>query len=397
MRIKRIRHVEPEGFYHGTQGVPQEPMLGQIQAQFELMRARLCEKFARIVKRLEARREVLRERQERARSRLQELIDETGGRPPEILVPLFWLILGLCAVAGEVILIAPVLDGWGIANPEAQLFAASVIVLTASGLFDRVLRRIRDDSHRPPITAREFSRAHHLLTIALGAFAFALLAAFGFWRANEMIFAASVRGGEWGSFLASNPTLTRASVMLLTVGLPLFAALTMDWGFRELRLGFAWWEAKATIAHCADKLAKLGKRHEEEKAVLAEKLKALEEEERNTTHAYQEHHDLGVILGAVRERLSWVFLRCAGLALLLIVACMILDPFLGKHIASSQARIVLYVLATGGTVTLYLAYALKRWERPSPRDLYRNRAVRWREEGTTEVHAISVADEVRSA
>jgi hypothetical protein len=376
---KRIRHVEPEGFYAGTQGVSREPMLEQIAAQFEGVRAEVREKSARILKRLEARMEVLRERKQCAEARLAELVAETGGRRPEILAPLFWLALGLCAVAGEVILIAPVLDGWGIADPEMQLFAAAVIVLTASGLFERVLRRVKDGSHPEPERVSGSAGVRHLVTVLLAVFALALLAAFGWWRANEMIFASSVSGGEWGSFLARNPDLTRTSVILLTVGFPLFAALTMDWGFRELRLGFAWHKAERTIAHCAETLRKLEKRRELESATLAERLKALEEEERKTTHAYLEHHELGAILGAVEEHPAWIILRAAGLVLLLTAACLVFDPLLARHVESSRVRVIFYILATAGAVALYLAYALRHRERPTPHDLYRNRALRWRD------------------
>jgi hypothetical protein len=374
---KRIRYVEPEGFYHGTQGATRDRMQGEIAAQFEAVRAVVREKFGRMLKRFEARMEVLRERRDRAEARLAELRAETEGKRPEMLAPLFWLALGFCAVLGEVILIAPVLDGWGIADLEMQLFAAAVIVLTASGLFDRVLRRARDRSRPEPVGGSAGVR--HLVTLLLAVFALALLAAFGWWRANEMIFASSVSGGEWGSFLAENPRLTRVSVILLTLGLPLFAALTMEWGFRELRLGFAWVKAERTIACCAERLRNLPKRHEEKSLALGERLKALEEEEGKTTHAYLEHHELGVILGAVKERLAWIMLRTAGLTLLLIVACFLLDPLLSHHIESVRARIMLYVLATAGTIALYFARALRHRERPTPHDLYRNRPVRWRD------------------
>jgi hypothetical protein len=382
---KRIRHVEAEGFYHGTQGVGREPMLVQIAAQFEATRAEVREKFARILKRLEARMEVLRERKGRAEARLAEVVAETGGRRPEILAPLFWLALGLCAVVGEVILIAPVLDGWGIADPEMQLFAAAVIVLTASGLFERVLRRVKDGSHPEPARVSGSAGVRHLVTVLLAVFALALLAAFGWWRANEMIFASSVSGGEWGSFLARNPDLTRTSVILLTLGLPLFAALTMDWGFRELRLGFAWHRAERTVAHCAETLRKLPKRHEEKTLALGEKLKGLQEEERKTAHAYLEHHELGVILGAVKEHPAWIVLRAMGLVLLLVAACLLLDPLLARHVESSRARVIFYILATAGTIALYLAHALGHRERPTSRDLYRNRAVRWRDATAAEL------------
>jgi hypothetical protein len=374
---KRIRYVEPEGFYHGTQGATRDPMEGEIAAQFEAVRAAVREKFGRMLKRLEARMEVLRERKERVEARLAELRAETEGKRPEMLAPLFWLALGFCAVLGEVILIAPVLDGWGIADLEMQLFAAAVIVLTASGLFDRVLRRVRGRSGPEPVDGSAGVR--HLLTIMLTGFALALLAAFGWWRANEMIFASSVSGGEWGSFLAENPRLTRVSVVLLTLGLPLFAALTMEWGFRELRLGFAWRKAERTIASCAERLRKLPKRHEEKSLALGERLKALEEEEDKTTYAYLEHHELGVILGAVKEHLAWIVLRTAGLTLLLIVVCFLLDPLLSHQVESARARIMLYVLATAGTIALYLARALRHRERPTPHDLHRNRPVRWRD------------------
>lgn len=373
----RVRHIEAEGFYHGTQGNSPEPMVVQIEAKFEAKKAKLREKFARVLKRLDELTAVHTERKRGAETRLAEVRAETSDRRPEILAPLFWLLLGLCAVVGEVVLIAPVLDGWGIPNPNWQLFAASVIVLTASGLFDRVLRRI-NESRSEPVRVGKSPYGRYVPTVALAAFAVGLLVYFGFWRANEMTFAASIEGGAWGAFLAHNPTSTRVSVVLLTLELPLFAALTVDWGFRELRLGFACRRAERTIARCAEKVKRLENRREAKALVRYERLEALEDEKRETIHAYVEHHELGAILGAVKENLGWIVIRAAGLTLLLAATCFLLDPLLARHIPSAKARMILYIFAAAGVIALYLADALRRRERPTPRDLHRNRAVHWR-------------------
>src|SRR4029077_9752724 len=67
----------------------------------------------------------------------------------------------------------------------------------------------------------------------------------GRWRAEQMIFAASLQhAGAWKQFMASNPGLTRAVVVLLTTGLPVFVALVFEWGLDGVRLAWEWRKAR---------------------------------------------------------------------------------------------------------------------------------------------------------
>ena len=227
-RKKGIRSIEAEGFYHGTQGTAPGAMQAELEAHFKGSQEKIQEDAISPLKHLEATVEVLKRRSSSAGNHWQTLETETKGMPPEIIMPLLAIILASLAIGGEAVLLAPVMDGFGIGERLWQFFTACVLVLVSSGLLELSIRQMRpteDDHHE------RYNKATLVTTILLTAFAFTFVFVLGWWRAEEMIYASGLVQGAWASFLSQNQMLTRVCVILLTLGLPTFAAIAFDWGF----------------------------------------------------------------------------------------------------------------------------------------------------------------------
>jgi hypothetical protein len=374
------RQIEAEGFFHGTQGTATEPMLAQIAAQSEKERAALRGHTISSLKTLEARIAATGHRVRELEARRSVLAEKTRGERPQLLRAAGGGALAALAVMGEVILLAPVMDGFGIADRGLQHLAALVLVLVSSGLVHLLITRTRNAT---PGTAVRRRCTTLFVTGALAALTFSLLIVLGWWRGNEMLFAAAAAGGEWAAFSASCPTLTRVCVTLLTVALPIFAAVVGEAAFAELSLAWSVLRTERGLARNSARLHHLTKRHEAAELQLAETLRTLTEEEERLRNVYLEHHELGLRLGATQEPFARLALKCAAVTLLLAVACVLIDPVVAKHIERAAARCLLYGLVVVGLGGLYAARAWRAWERPTPARLFRTRAVRWRENAPT--------------
>ena len=225
-RKKGIRSVEAEGFYHGTQGTAPGAMQLELEAHFKCSQEEIPEAAITPLKQLEATVEVLKRRSTSAGNHWQTLETETKGMPPEIIMPLLAIILASLAIGGEAVLLAPVMDGFGIGDRLWQFFTACVLVLVSSGLLELSIRQMRpteDDNHDENKTSKSqekregYNKAALVTTILLTAFAFTFVFVLGWWRAEEMIYASGLVQGAWASFLSQNQMLTRVCVILLTL------------------------------------------------------------------------------------------------------------------------------------------------------------------------------------
>jgi hypothetical protein len=368
----RLRSLEALGFYHGVQLVSPKPTEAEIGARFDHDMHRIRHDAVDSLKQLEAQTAVLTERQLAAAEHWHRLEVETGGLPPEVAMPFVASVAAILAIAGETLLLAPVMDGFGIAEPLWQHLTAATLVIVASGLVHMTLGRIvRAESAGDEITP--FSR---VTTILLSGFALITITALGWWRGTEMIYAAEAHGGEWARFLQQAGVLTVACVTLLTIGLPLFAAASSEWSFGRLRYAREWRTARRRDVA-------LKAQHEAtQKAMqaVAEKrdrqIHMLEEQKQTWLHTYREHYLLGQRTGACQQALWRVLLHIAAVALLIASSCLLLDVWLQSLIPTG--RMLLYSMVTLGLGGLYAYIVLEAWNHPTPNQLYRRRAVIWR-------------------
>jgi hypothetical protein len=384
-RLKQLRIVEADGFYHGTQQVPSDPARQELAAILDQRAAEIRHASIDRLKALEARDAILTRRHADADAHWQKLQAETDGMPPEAALPFVALVLAGLAVGGETILLAPVMDGFGIADPDWQRFTATVLVLVSSGLVELACQHLRGGSEArgadvTSATTHSVER-RSILGMVIGTFvtalAFTLIVVLGWWRAEEMIFAAQASHGAWATFLRENPTLTKLCVTLLTLGLPVFAAAAFDWGFSRLRYAWEWRRARRYADTTLHRLEHTKKQIESTVEKRDCKLAQLTDQGEAWQQAYLQHHALGQRIGARCTPLWQIGLNIAAVTVLIASACLLLDPVLPTGMPVSDAAFI--ALLTLGLTGLYAHHALKAWQRPTPLQLYRQRAIRWAE------------------
>src|SRR6266478_777386 len=337
---KDARQIEAEGFRDGTQNVNSAITVKEIDAQFARRQEQEDEAATHRIKSLEAQAETLQRRKEDAERHWADLEFRTEGMPPQFVLPACAVAFAGAAVVGEAVFLAPVMDGFGIADLTLQMIFAAVIVITTSGLFEitkklygnhamEVEEKEAEDEHesKPKSRHLRFRRLGSLTFFGfLTALAFALVFILGWWRAEEMIYAAAVQTGAWKDFLTNNPTLTRVVVVLLTTALPVFVALAFEWGLNGLHLAWEWRKSRAIYKRVAKQLDHTQKALEKETETRDARKRALAQMCEEWKQAYLQNHELGQKTGAWKIPLWWVVLKICAVPLLVLVFCILIDP-----------------------------------------------------------------------
>jgi hypothetical protein len=144
-----IRSLEADAFRDGTQGLPTEPALKEIQARFAQREEAEKRASTERVKRLEGLIVTLQRRKADAEQRWAELEFRTDGTPPPIFLSLCAVVLSWLAVVGETAFLAPIMDGLGIADPVLQVLLSAVIVIICAGLFETT-KKLYQRAAQPP-------------------------------------------------------------------------------------------------------------------------------------------------------------------------------------------------------------------------------------------------------
>ncbi len=390
LRDLKTRNIEAEGFQAGTQGVEPEAQLKEIESGFARLKERVKQEATDRIKQLEAAIQTLKGRLQDAEERWSDFQIQTDGMPPAIVLPLCAVSVALLVVTGEGFFLAPVMDALGIADRTAQMLFASVIVMVTSGLVKITKRQLLSHTteypeHEAPrdTTPRRGGFGRYLkaaLLIFLTLISLTFVFFLGWWRAEQMIFAASLQHtGAWKQFMADNPGLTRAVVVLLTTGLPIFVAIVFDWGLDGLRLAWEWRKARHQVRRFGKLLNSTEKKLESENEARDSKLAELDKTCDEWKSGYEHHHAMGKQIGAWKAPLWRVILKIAAVVFILAALCFLLDPLISAYIVSEAARLFIYALVTFGFGGLYAAHAIKAWDRPNAKQLLKQRATIWRE------------------
>lgn len=385
----KTKHIEAEAFRAGTQGVDAESQLSELEAGFSGLKQRVIQASTERIKRLEALISNFKRRIEEAQDHWTDLQMRSDGMPPPVMLPLVVVALALLVVTGEAVFLAPVTDALGIADPTAQLIFAAVIVVVTSGLVEitrhqlmsHTEQAVQQQAGADGVPAGRFARWLKVITLLLlSALSLTLVFFLGSWRAEQLIFAASLQhAGAWKKFMSGNPELTRTVVVLLTTGLPVFVAVVFDWGLSGLRLAWEWRKARLQCHSFAKRLDRAQKRLEAEEESRDSRMTELDEKCREWKSSYEHHHALGRQIGARKTMLWLVALKVAAVVFVIAAACFILNPLVSAYIDSERARLLLYTLLTLGLGGLYAARAVRAWDRPNAKQLFKQRATIWRE------------------
>lgn len=378
-RRHQHRSIQARGFHNGVHAMPGEPATGALQAYFQRAAVQVQHDAIDPLKGLEAREAILARRFRDAERHWRRLEEMTDGMAPEIATPLLATAVATGAAIVEVVLLAPVMDAFGISNPAAQIVTAAGLVVAASGLIHLTVRQMSTDSQaQTEETAPQSptTQLHRPSVALVMLFTVALIVVLGWWRGAEMRFAATIEQTEWAQFLAHNGMLTQICVTLLTVGLPFFTAVALHWGLSRLRFGWEWRRAKQLYESLLRRLENTRKRHEALTEKRDTRVLMLEKQSCELQQVYVEQHELGQRIGAKRAPLWRPVLRIVAVAALVCVACVLIDPWIAEYLG--PRRSLLYACVVVGIVGLYAAHALRAWDRPTPTELYRQRAVVWR-------------------
>lgn len=377
---RRLRSIEAEGFFHGVHLVSREPVEHQVSAQFDQAAYQIAHDTVDSVKNLEAQETVLAVRRRDAEQLWRRLEAETGGMAPEVAMPLIATAGATLAVLGETLLLAPVMDGFGISDPNWQIVSATTFVVVGSGLLHLALLRIHEAMNLDETGKTADRRTHWgtLVTTLLSAFALATVTTLGWWRAGEMIFAADAMHGEWSQFLHQNELLTKTCLSLLTLALPFFTASSYEWGIARTRYALLWRRARKSHQRLLQQLETVRKGLQAVVEKRDRQMQMVEQQKQAWLQSYRENYQMGEHIGAQRPAAWRVVLHIGAVTLLIAAFCAVADVWL-QRLMTTDGRMWLYGCMTSGLGGLYAHLAVKAWVRPTPQQLYRQRAVVWRD------------------
>jgi len=390
------RPIEETGFYLGTQEWPEgeallEPAQEEVSAGFARREQELREKSEDEIRRLDARVETLGRETTQAGEDWQAW-KSFSIAPPPFVKALLGVVAAGFGIWGEARYLAPVLDGQNIPDETDQMLIALVIVVTAAILVKMAIHRLfppREVTLISTETCVEPNSNPHLrrwlpvtITALLAAFALTLLVTLGLWRAEELIHSAAVAGQDsgLGNFLGENPGLTKLCVMLLTLALPMAAAWAMEWSLARLHPAWQWRRARRNHARKAAQLDQAHKKLDAAKEKLRCRLQAIQDQCAEWRHSQEQFHRLGKRIRARRLPLWLLIFKIAAAALVIFALCLLCEPIVAGLAADFGLRWVILLTAGMGISGLAGVRAWRAWDRPSPRQLFRERSVIWRDE-----------------
>jgi len=305
--------------------------------------------------------------------RLEEILTE--GRPKALLYGLLFLLMFCAALSSETYLLMPTMRGFGIADPFAQLLAASGIVLMGA----IVLKFVYSEAlHYYGMTPEKRSTAPNwkLQRILVPLVAILVLTGFlllGLFRASEMIFANQLdASSDLGHFVGEHDELTKLVIVFLTVMLPVAGAIALSHGIdivknwiEWVRLRYSSWAHHRRVHHTSKALEaaneQLTKRIAEARG-HGEEIKA----------EYRDGYNHGEQLGLHKLPVWFYVLKTVAVALGVAFLVFLLDLLLQSRIELPGWRWVFY---GAGILAITGLYGMRQWlkrERPEPRD------VRWK-------------------
>ena len=367
---QKIRNIEDEALFLGAHGVPIENSIAETNSDFDAAVKLLMRESAEIVKDLEANREVARHRREDAEKRWLMWNAETAGKVPPIAPPLWKIVTAFAAMAGEAVLLAPLMDLFGVADPSFQFVLAGVIVIVLALLCEIPIHMWRGQANRYAVYAVG-------VCIGFGLIALGMFRAFGL-KAIEAKSSPLI-----GGFLDENSLLSAVVIAFLTVALPVGAAFAFDTGWFELSRRLQWKKARREALNFAEMEEIFAKKTEAEIEKCEKMIAALDEERKARIAAQRQAHEEGKRMGA-RRRPFWeiAFFLFGGCILITVWVLALLyifaDDGMSQVVESDLGRFALYFGFALGLMSLFSYYVLKRWNSPTVTQFAReNRTPIW--------------------
>lgn len=382
-----VRLTEAEAFFNGAQGVAIENALAETAAGFEALKAQTEKAAADQIKRLESEIEISRERLAEAEARRKFWHDLTGGIAPHFFKFVGFIFAGFLMLLGETALLQRIADVFGVAEPLWQFVLVGVIVLLLATLCDSVVWFWKSSYNR--IAVGVYGTVVLFGLIALGVFrAFVL----------EIVEA----DGDAVLLRLYDETyfLNKLVMIFLTAGLPIGATFAFEYGWFGLNRRQQWQQAWRDALKFKKLHETAVKKHEAETEKLAKRLVELDEIRLSWQSAQNQAHAEGSRTGAARRPLWEIVPLLAGASLLIVFAVMLavywfFDVFLAEAIESDAARFALYLILSGGLISLFAYRVLRRWNSPSPAQFYADRRLRREPESALQIEAKRILPSAR--
>lgn len=371
-RIK-VQSALEKGRYDGANKTEGEDFQAQVGHATEQKVNRLEHDAAGNIRALEARKAHSEDRLAELNKRLEEILAE--GRPRALFYGLLFLLMFCAALSSETYLLMPTMRGFGIADPLAQLLAASGIVLMGAVVLKFLYSEAR---HYYGMTAGDRATASNwkLQRILVPLVTILILTGFfllGLFRASEMIFANQLDpSSDLGRFVGEHDLLTKLVIVFLTVMLPVAGAIALSHGIEIVKNWLEWmrvryssWAHHRRVHHTAKALEaaneQLTKRIAEERG-HGEEIKA----------EYRDGYNHGEQLGMHKLPVWFYVVKTVAVGLGVAFLVFLLDLLLASRFELPGWRWIFYL---AGVLAVTGLYGMRQWlkrERPEPED------VRWK-------------------
>lgn len=345
------------GFFHGAHGVAPEAALAEIQAKYTRTRHEIEERSIRMQKRLEVKVEHLGSILPHAQAQWERIRALAEENVPQFVLPLIWALLGVLALVGDVILLAPAMDLANVADRTLQYFTALGVAALAAGIFHIAWETF---SGEEPSSIRRW-----LTRTVASATAFALVL-FGILRGYQVAFSAELAGSPLGQFLRQHPFLAAVFFILLSLGSPIMAAGAMSLGVEKLRFWYQYRTSGRRATKLSRELLVARAELESETKGLERQVRATEERAKEAAKGYLHHHERGRRHGAEQGPYSHVHIKAAVSAVLTLL----LEPWL----LLLSLFCLLLPVAVYWIAFLYFRH---QWKHPSPADFFAHEAVQF--------------------
>lgn len=361
--------IEAKAFALGAKGSPIADFENEIEAEFGKLREQKIADSAETIKTLEAQTVVAQKRKDDAEERWTLLNTLHEGRTISFVKPALSVATATILVFAEGGLLAPTMDGLNIANQWIQLIVAIAMVGALSGLLEISVHNF----HKTP--------RRLWLVIAPAAFSIFTLAIFGWWRGEEVIFA-GLQGGE-STFASENPWLTRILLTLVTIALPITAAFLMDFGLKWLRFFWERFKARSDFQRFTKEVDENQKKLEAAHEKRAAELEKIEQDRESWLSAARDNWEQGKVIGAWKRPfweavvLPTTIVGILIFVIVMIVGMVLIDPMLAEFIGSDLSRVALLVLFSIGLTGLFAMHFIRKWNRPTDEELFKQRATHW--------------------
>jgi hypothetical protein len=314
---RRQISLEKKAYFDGSQDTDLKPGLEEVQGIFDEKSAALSHEAVERQKKQEAVLEHTRTLLPQAESDAAAINQRLNGRRPQWLLPAIVGMASIFMVVAEVVILGPAMDALGISNRIGQFFTATGLVLMSSLLYHFVWETFTND-HFPAAWSRAIRTMAVALTICL--------ILWGVVRGNQVAFAAKLAHNHLDEFLTGNRFLASAFYALLSAIFPIAIGSAIHYAFHNLRDWHDWKTANAKLNNLNQARVNAQKQLDTEREQHQHALRQLAHECAQWKAIYRIHHERGSKHGAIQEPIAMVYIKSAGVALV-VGALLFWTPF----------------------------------------------------------------------